>query len=653
MAAAEAEKTAAALKDTSSVAATTSSTVVVEAKSEKVDPSKVARTSSTATSISRGREGVTTSTATTTTSSSRIGVVSAAMPSSTASALQAAALANSGSSSTHTITHRDLSYTVNDKVEKLESKLVKVVKEGKTETAEKIAAKIEKYEQDPTYVDPATVIAIASTSSAGPSATATGEKPAKEAVDPQEAKTDKTVAVPAETLTEIPSVPVADGHHAASEERTEGPKGMNKLTEQNAKLGVAFAAADEVATTTETTIAATTETMEEAVPVPTVVRKLSSKKGKDSRPTMTPRTDKPSDRVTRRLSSSESKEEKLEAKLAKAEKKGDEKLEAKLEKKIEKLSTATEEVAVVEEVAATEPMQAVAPVEAWVEDVVDNTAITTTAPVVATPATPATPTTTDVPSKNAGDVATREAGPKGAAKKLAHDGSPETTTTATTVAATTETMEEAVPVPTVVRQLSKKSKAKKAAKKSLSISDSTTTSSSTMATSFLSVSPVLNLLEALPSKADKAEKKTTSSSKTGDGPSSSSSSSSSSDTETGAGTGPTASVRESQKEAAVASAEKEAKTGEPKIADPPKEEEVKEEKVVEEEEEEVWVAKEDPGNGHHLLPCKALLLFNKSSLSPINVSFDTPMLTLFIPIFNQQHIILNPQDPSLSRNQVC
>ena len=178
------------------------------------------------------------------------------------------------------------------------------------------------------------------------------------------------------------------------------------------------------------------------------IRKLSSKKGKDSRPTMTPRTDKPSDRVTRHLSSSATKEEKLEAKLVKAEKKGDEKLEAKLEKKIEKLSTATEEVAVVEEVAATEPMQAVAPVEAWVEDVVDNTAITTTAPVVAAPATP---TTTDVPSKNTGDVASREAGPKGAAKKLAHDGSPETTVTATT-----ETMEEAVPVPTVVRKLSSK-----------------------------------------------------------------------------------------------------------------------------------------------------------------------------------------------------
>ena len=208
------------MKDTSSVAATASATVIVEAKEEKVDPSKVARTSSTATSISRGREGVT-STATTT-SSARTGVVSAAMPSTTASALQAAALANSGASrasASTSATHRELDYTVNDKVEKLEAKLVKVEKEGKTETAERIEAKIEKYVQDPTYIDPATVVVA----SAGPAATATGEKPPKADVDPQDAKTDKTVvAVPAETLTEIPSVPVADGHHAASEDRTEG-----------------------------------------------------------------------------------------------------------------------------------------------------------------------------------------------------------------------------------------------------------------------------------------------------------------------------------------------------------------------------------------------------------------------------------------------
>ena len=223
VAAAAADKAAAAVKDTSSVAATTattSETVVVESRDEKVDPSKVARTSSTATSISRGRDGITTSTATTATtstaSSPRTGVVSAAMPSSTAAALQAAALANSGAART-TASHRQLDYTVNDKVEKLETKLVKVEKEGKTETAERIEAKIAKYIQDPTYIDPATV--VTATAATG---TATGEKPAKEAVDPKDAKTDKTVAVPAETLTEIPSVPVADGHHAASEERTEG-----------------------------------------------------------------------------------------------------------------------------------------------------------------------------------------------------------------------------------------------------------------------------------------------------------------------------------------------------------------------------------------------------------------------------------------------
>ena len=133
------------------------------------------------------------------------------------------------------------------------------------------------------------------------------------------------------------------------------------------------------------------------------IRKLSSKKGKDSRPTMTPRTDKPSDRVVRRHLSTESKEEKLEAKLAKAEKKGDEELEAKLEKKIKKLSK-SESSSTTTDVSSSATMEAVKPVEDWVADVVDST-------------TPTTPTTEEVDLLLPAETTPREAGPKGASKE--------------------------------------------------------------------------------------------------------------------------------------------------------------------------------------------------------------------------------------------